>query len=258
MANIRGKNKGKGDTTSAVRVGAPKGGGIRGVARPSGYAGRTATSGRGGMSDAALGANNRGSGGKGAPGTGVGGGRGSAGGSVGGGGSGLVETTTNPGATTPTPPRPTSGRPGPAMVDDPTIDSTFASAMPLSSQRTLDMNAAVLGGAVSKVNAAANLGAAMGGVVGAAGSKVAAASNLGLAKTGAAGAVVGGITGARVGAAAKIGAAGALAGAAAGIKKPAAKPAARPAARRPAPTRKPAAKPAAVNPMRTTAKRTVY
>ena len=149
MANIRGANKGKGNTTAAPRVGTAVSGGIRKVSRPSGYAGRTATSARGGLTDAALGSNNRGSGGKGAPGTGL---SGATGGSTGGSSGGVIETTTNPGGgTTPTTPKPTSNPgtkpPVPSGVGDgsgsvitpppspDTLEGVFAAATPLSFTR---------------------------------------------------------------------------------------------------------------------------
>lgn len=163
---IRG-SKGKGDTTSAVRVGTARSGGIRKVGRPSGYGGRIATSSRGGLADASLGANNRSSGGKGAPGTGLSGG-GSAGGAIGG---GVTSTTTQPGGT-PVPSKPSSGTGSSAGSGSPltggsggglvetvnpdhaTLDSTFAAAMPLTSTR-LASKAVPISGPTASLNTAA-------------------------------------------------------------------------------------------------------
>ena len=92
-------------TTQAVRVGTARVGGGR-SRRIGGYAGRTETSGRGGLGDAALDANNRGTGGKAAPGTGLGGG-GSAGGTAL--PDGVVAETKGPGGTSP---RPSGGSAG--------------------------------------------------------------------------------------------------------------------------------------------------
>lgn len=141
---IRGANsKGKGNTTTAVSVGTARSGGIRKVGRPSGYGGRISSSARGGLSDSSLGANNRGSGGKGAPGTGLsGGGGGSAGGSSNV-NNGVTESTTGPGGV-PTPTPTTSGTGGGVslgaptpVVEHATLESTFAQAVPVSSTRLI-------------------------------------------------------------------------------------------------------------------------
>lgn len=97
-------------TTTAVDTGTVEGAisGRRGVSRPSGYAGRIQSSGRGGLSDAALGENNRGSGGRGAPSTGIG--LGAAGGTGGIGGREVETYTRAPGSrdvSSPTSPTPT-------------------------------------------------------------------------------------------------------------------------------------------------------
>lgn len=135
MANIRGANKGKGNTTTPPVVGTAVSGGVRKVSRPSGYGGRTSTSARGGLTDAALGSNNRGSGGKGGPNTGLNGGGstgggGSAGGSIGG---GVTASTSTAGGGTKT----SSSVTAPATTS---VDSVFASALPLSAARQQSMN----------------------------------------------------------------------------------------------------------------------
>ena len=121
----------KGKTTEAVVVGTANTGTRSPGKRPSGYGGRISSSDRAGLTDAALGANNKGSGGKGAPGTGFGGG---GGGSAGG---GVIEETKPPGGGTapapapksdpapaPPPPAPEPTNPTPQSFIDPYVPPT--------------------------------------------------------------------------------------------------------------------------------------
>ena len=128
----------KGKTTEAVVVGTANTGARSPGKRPSGYGGRISSSDRAGLTDAALGANNKGTGGKGAPGTGFGGG-GGGGGSAGG---GVTEETKPPGGgTTPAPapksdPAPAPPPPAPAP-SNPTPQSFIDPYVPPTAPRTI-------------------------------------------------------------------------------------------------------------------------
>lgn len=124
----------RGRTTEAVRVGKATSGIRRAIRKPGGLTGRTVTGARGGMSDQALGANNRGTGGKAASAAGFGVGGVSSGGRPTG---SIVEETRAPGGTpvrapsTPRPTVPSAPAPSVARVAAP----TRATAPPTSTRK---------------------------------------------------------------------------------------------------------------------------